>query len=793
MTKSVRTVYLISLGVSLLGGATISGGPAIAPGGRTLFAWTGQQAGRGAPPKPDAPTPQQILEGTDENDTLTGGDGDDWLFGKKGIDILRGGRGRDKIDGGDGDDNIDGGPDADIIDGGAGIDTILGAAGNDTIDGGDDDDLLNGGDGTDDMDGGDGVDTVRGGGGNDVLAGGDENDAVHGDAGDDRVSGNDGNDQLTGGAGNDVLKGGEGNDQLGGDAGDDRLDGNDGNDLLLGGAGNDMLLGSSGGDTLQGEAGHDTLLGGDGVDMVDGGLGMDWLFGGFGADVVLGGDGDDICVVRAGDVASGEVELINGGAGTDVLFLTGFTETFSAKGELRLVDPVTGGLYIIVNVERIEHTVVVPPVDPAATGPLSLLLVNPSTTAAAGRVIFFGKDGAIVPASRGAGEAATDDLTFSVPALGSLRIDAVVTAPAVAQVFTASPMAVSGRGVRAAALFDTALMPVIEDAAAGISTGIVLAGSVADTSVNLSLYSMDGRELDADLFLGAKEVLVPAYGHVVVFARDLFPHLKNFRGLLALDGGLERPQEGGPLSAMVLERNASGAMAVSSVASLTPPSSRGSQHLANVTVGGDTESTLILINPSNARSQGTIRFFDEAGRPWYVAVNGQRAADSMPFDLTPTGGAAFVMPRSATVQQGSVRVEPAQGTVTALLRQSSKTGVTHVNSSGEYSSFISAATRDAASGTTTRLSISSTGSAVTLRLRLRTAAGTEVAGGTVELKLPANGYTSRTLEQLFPTASTDRFDGTLTVQVEGGTVAATSMSIGPGASQSTVLPIIKLN
>ncbi len=797
MTKPARTACVVSLAIGMAIGAAFLGRTASALGGTAPpdGGAPGQAGRRGAPPPADAPpTAAQVFEGTDEHDDLTGGDGDDWLLGKNGLDILRGGGGSDKIDGGDGDDNIDGGAGNDIIDGGVGNDTIAGGGGDDTIDGSDDEDLIDGGDGNDDIDGGDGNTIASGGPGNDTLTG--QDDGVHllnGDAGDDRLVGAEGPDTLNGGAGKDVLIGGDGDDSLDGGGDDDRLDGVEGNDFLRGGAGNDTLLGSNGADTLHGGAGHDLLFGSDGDDVLDGGAGLDWLHGGTGNDLQTGGEGDDIVLVRAGDVPADEIEIINGGKGADLLVLTGFPMPVRPTAELRLVDPITGGVYLVLNVERIEHTVVVAPVIQTGT-PLSLVLVNPSAAAATGRVIFFGADGSIVQAAL-AGQAARDDLEFTVPPLGSLRLDATTGAPAVAQVFSAAPIGVSVRGsggssgVLPAPLADSAIVPIREDRAAGISTGVVVANSLTDTSIKLSLYNLDGQEMDGQLFVGTRQFDFPAYGHRVLFVREIFPDLPDgFRGTLGIEETGQRPQQGGPVVFALIERSAGGA-AVSPAFSTSPVPDKGHVYFTRVTTGTNDSSSLILINPSvTTRAQGTLRFFDEDGRPWAVALRGRAAAESASFDIGPKGAAAFDLAGGGVVGRGSARADATQGMVTGLQRAVSAGGVVHVPAAEALAAFIAPVSRDAAIGPTTTISLSSPGPAVTLRLRLRTAAGVDVPGGTAEIQLPENGQRMLTLEQLFPTAATDRLDGTLTVEAGRGAVAASVV-----LSDGTVLPVIRLS
>jgi VCBS repeat-containing protein len=81
----------------------------------------------------------------------------------------------------DGEDVLYGTNEEDTMDAGAGNDIALGLDGNDSILGGDGNDLIHGGDGGDMLDGGDGDDRVYGGWGADTLLGGPGRDELHGE------------------------------------------------------------------------------------------------------------------------------------------------------------------------------------------------------------------------------------------------------------------------------------------------------------------------------------------------------------------------------------------------------------------------------------------------------------------------------------------------------------------------------------------------------------------------------------------------------------------------------------
>jgi Ca2+-binding RTX toxin-like protein len=154
-----------------------------------------------------------VLNGEDDDDTITGGMGDDL------------------IGGGDGDDTIDGKEGADKIFGDSTFEKSLGNSFTAT----------NTGSGEDNLQGGDGADLIKGEGENDRIFGGDGNDDIAGGLGDDTLGGDAGNDLIKGEEGNDIISGGDDDDVLEGGLGDDTLRGDAGNDLIKGEEGNDTV------------------------------------------------------------------------------------------------------------------------------------------------------------------------------------------------------------------------------------------------------------------------------------------------------------------------------------------------------------------------------------------------------------------------------------------------------------------------------------------------------------------------------------------------------------------------
>ena len=248
--------------------------------------------------------------------TLFGGGGNDVLMGTNFNDSLNGQAGNDQLVGGGGNDMLTGELGNDVFDGGAGTDrlvetgdvnltltnTSLSGLGSDTyLNGAPEEALLIGGTngntlkvmgfaGSTTLQGMGGADTLLGGENADLLEGGDGNDSLEGGGGADLLRGGSGVDKLLGQSGNDTLQGGTGNDMLDGGLDDDALAGQEDDDMLLGGDGKDTLLGGAGKDTLKGGNQDDLLIGGTGIDSLDGEGGTDTGLGGQGG-VTRGGTG----------------------------------------------------------------------------------------------------------------------------------------------------------------------------------------------------------------------------------------------------------------------------------------------------------------------------------------------------------------------------------------------------------------------------------------------------------------------------------------------------------------------
>jgi hypothetical protein len=454
------------------------------------------------------------------------------------------------------------------------------------------------------------------------------------------------------------------------------------------------------------------------------------------------------------------------------------------------MDPITGGTYRIANVERVQHTHLVPHIGLDPTRSSSFLLVNPSaTTASTGRLVFFGPDG--VPVTPRAD--ALKGGSFSVPPLGVVAIDAFAPQTPVvssAQIFTNVPVGVSVQtastalGAFAAAespLIDGAIVPLSEDQAGG--TGVIITNSVLRSRLKLSVRNAAGGELECC----SATVDLPPYAQRTVWVRDLFPRLGEFQGALSVEVGSDRPQEGGPLTIVALQRRG-GAVTASQVVRMAPGLAGGPLVFSSITAGGDAASLILLVNPSNTvRARGTVSFSDQQGRPWSIAVNRQPAAPTAAFDLGPLGSVVLTIATSGPIQAGVARVETKEGSVGGVVRNATAATVADAAPASAATAFVAAVVRDRATGVTTELAITSSGTAATVQMALHDRSGAPVAGAATQIRVPANGQIVRTFDDLFPNVTAPALYSTI-VATSDQPVAVTVTRSGAGARAN--LPVL---
>ena len=748
-----------------------------------------------------------VLEGGDGHDHLTGGTGNDWLFGEIGDDYLQGGDGNDVLDGGDGVDYLFGGAGDDTLDGGAGDDMISGGEGNDVLDGGDGIDVLLGGPGDDDLDGGDDDDVLQGGEGDDTLDGADGADELSGGPGDDALFGRDGADVLNGNFGNDVLSGGDGNDILSGGVGSDMLSGGFGDDVLLGGANADTLLAGPGNDVLDGGDDEDLLIGNEGDDVLKGGAGDDELRGGEGTDTILAEDGDDFIFLRRGDVDSMRVESIDGGLGVDTLVLNGFYSATSIPlvsaapddttqqsepqgGEFWITDPLTGGRYSVTRVEHVLYSSFYAFPGQSGSSPSRLRLTNPSThESLTGWIEFFSQTGDSTTVSVNGQEAAFKH-EFEISSLARVDLRISSTAPVAVHVFSEAPVLGVAMGLESELgvfgmtenkLSGGLIIPIVVDRERELDTAFTILNGGADTALRLILRTNQSGEVDT------KEIDLPSNALVSGFVGDFLKTLKVVDGTLEINGGT--------ISGVVFLTGEEKDNLISlPVFPVGLPASANHLNFPHITAGDNAETSIILINSGNGTASGTLEFFDEEGESTRIEIVESGRVSSVPFEIPSRRSVVFLTGESGTQTTATARATFEEGYGSGLVTFSIPgVGAGASVSAVSLRNFIAPVSQSESNGVSTHISIQNTGADISLTLILRDEDGKPMRGGDIQVKIPANGFISRTVADLFSGANISEFEGTLTVESSEGSVASLVLRIDSKLSKVLKIPVAPLN
>src|SRR5690349_23479591 len=159
-----RLFRTLAAATLMAGAALTTGAPArsvegLCNGQEASHAWL-NASGQHGPALIDGTANDDVIIGSDGDDTFNGKGGDDIICGEQGKDSISGGPGNDTLRGDGGDDDLDGGPGRDTLSGDLGNDTVAGGSGKDNLVGGDGDDVIVGSDDDepDRLDGGNGFD-----------------------------------------------------------------------------------------------------------------------------------------------------------------------------------------------------------------------------------------------------------------------------------------------------------------------------------------------------------------------------------------------------------------------------------------------------------------------------------------------------------------------------------------------------------------------------------------------------------------------------------------------------------
>ncbi len=211
-------------------------------------------------------------------------------------------------------------------------------------------------------------------------------------------------------------------------------------------------------------------------------------------------------------------------------------------------------------------------------------------------------------------------------------------------------------------------------------------------------------------------------------------------------------------------------------------------------------SEVVLFNPSSvAGVKGSVIFRDGPGNsvePTSILVPGTGllgAETGTAFDLSPLGSVTLTTTgTSTTLISGSAEVV-SDGDVAGVIRfLSPGVGIAGVGSSPVGASMIAPVRRKGALSTGVAIRNTLQGEQV-VDLSLKNQDGVQVPNGSAQVTIPGQGQLARFLEQLFPEADTQNFQGTICVRSSNGRLAVVAIELGSEAGEFTTLPVTILD
>lgn len=273
-----------------------------------------------------------------------------------------------------------------------------------------------------------------------------------------------------------------------------------------------------------------------------------------------------------------------------------------------------------------------------------------------------------------------------------------------------------------------------------------------------------------------------------MFIHELFPEAvtDSFEGTLVVRA------QGGRIAAVALDLGpAPGQFTTVPVTPLISDTMAVETSFAQFGCGDGLTSDIVLFNPhTDSTVSGVLAFLDEQGRPMTVELADSGEASTRAFSIPPLGSVRISAHGTGSLRLGSARVTADLPTAGVLRFGISGIGIAGVGTSQPLSRLL-IPVRRTATGIRTGIALQNTSNVpVTLTLTLRQNSGVTVAAGTATIRdLPAGGHIARFLEELFPEADTQNFQGTMSAEVTGGTVGATALELGSSPGEFTTLPV----
>ncbi len=428
-----------------------------------------------------------------------------------------------------------------------------------------------------------------------------------------------------------------------------------------------------------------------------------------------------------------------------------------------------------------------------------IVLMNPSRESPVeGRIDFLADSGAalLVPFSEVEDEKPISGVDYNLPPLGSVTLSTLPEGEArvgCAVSTSAGPVAgvirfrIPGIGVAGVGASETSpafVVPVRQREEIGTGIAVHNPGSQA-VDLQLTLRDTSGTPVVSSVIEA-----FPARGHLAKYVSELYPESGDFEGTLTVEAS------GGSVSGTAIELGSQpGQLTTLPVTRLTSGSGQAPARLyfAQIGDGAGMCSSVLLVNPDRQTPvSGRLQLLDDTGKPLGVGMGGEPVSN-IPFSVGPLGAVTLATDGAGPLRVGSARAE-ADGELGGVVRyRIDGLGTAAVPQSQPTTACVVPVRLVRGLGST-GIAIQNVGdSPLRLDLTLRDQAGEVVPGGRSALHdLGAGGHLARYVTELFPCAQLDGLVGTLTLESQGGSFAASSLETGLQAGEFTALPVAPL-
>ncbi len=242
-----------------------------------------------------------------------------------------------------------------------------------------------------------------------------------------------------------------------------------------------------------------------------------------------------------------------------------------------------------------------------------------------------------------------------------------------------------------------------------------------------------------------------------------------------------------------------GNLVVLSGAYISKPSVRRFPQFSN---GQGSSTEIVLINPySSISAAGSIQFTDDQCMPVDPTILGSGEGSAELVSESPADPGRFLVPPLGSVVvstngEGDLLAGAVKVTSNINLGGTARIdlpgiGLLGMGDAPPITGFVAPVRRSAGQINAGIAVVNAEDHPVRLGLELRNQQG-ESHSPPIERQIPAGGHLSRFIDELFPAADTDAFEGTLVGRVDEGSIGVVAVELGATTGHLISLPVVAL-